>query len=206
MRRSLLAIAIALAAWIVPVSASYAGASTPHIMHRTINYTAAQCSVMYAPFTKAADRLGAAARANAGHSCYAVVDAYGGPPNAVNGALASWCYGYWTGWNFYTYLGIWLFTNHVNVGMCFNGSVAWKIWGVDCYADFAIPGYSYSYSWCGMYQNNTGAAQAGNNYDIAVIVSGFPEQGHGWQRDYFNGSYLSYVYGCWQDVCAYGYT
>jgi len=204
MRKTVIGIAIALCTWLAPatVSAAAMPSGVPHIMHATVHYSAAQCEKLFAPFAKYGV---AAARNNAGHPCYAIADAYGGPPNAVGGALAASCYGYWTGWDYYNFLGIWVFGDRVNVGMCFNGTVGWRVWGVDC-PIATLPGDGYSNQWCGMWQNNTSAPQAGNNYDITFLYNGSPIiLGHGWQRDYFTGSGLNYVYDCFETVCGYGY-
>ena len=216
MRKSIAAIGLALAVWLVPVSIGYA-APNAHKQTR-VNYTAAQCTKMFAIFTKATPSKAVsaqtidAAKANTGHSCYATVTV-DGPSNAINGASASWCLSYWTGWNFYTYLGIWIFDVVTNFGDCSNGSVNWWWWGgtggadADCNANFAVPGYSYYYQWCGMWPSRSNVTQVGQNYNIYVVVSGFPEYGHGWMRDYLDRwGYVTSVYGCWQDVCGSGWT
>ena len=82
-----------------------------------------------------------------------------------NGASADWCSG------FYPYIigsvfGYWdAFVNHVNVGMCFNGYVAYKNWE-NCYTSVYIDLFGADQpSWCGVWNNNTYSTQPGDNFD-----------------------------------------
>ncbi len=65
-------------------------------------------------------------------------------------------------WNI-LFVTVW--STHVNVGMCWNGSTAWRNWGPDC-SITALPVYGTDISWCGVYQNGQWETNPGLNGDV----------------------------------------
>ena len=55
-----------------------------------------------------------------------------------------------------------IWSTHVNVGMCWDGTKAWRNWGPDC-SITAVPVYGAAVTWCGVYNNNNWHTEPGLN-------------------------------------------
>ena len=80
--------------------------------------------------------------------------------SACNGANETPFYENWN-WDI-TFVTVW--SGHVDVGMCWNGSVAWYDWGPNC-SITALPVYGSDISWCGVYNNGSWETNPGFNGD-----------------------------------------
>jgi hypothetical protein len=77
--------------------------------------------------------------------------------------------------------GISIMTMRVRVGMCWNGSTAWRNWGPDCYFP-SFPLYATTITWCGVYNNNHLTTEPGMNGTVAPMALPFWIIGYPWMR------------------------
>jgi hypothetical protein len=91
----------------------------------------------------------------------------------------------------YGWMGITTMSDRVKVPVCWNGPTTWRNGsGPDCYV-YPPPGYSFTVDWCGMYNNNTTSAQAGDNWHISSAWS----TTYFWARVNFTGSSCTFWCG-----------
>lgn len=91
------------------------------------------------------------------------------------------------------WMGITFMSDRIRVPMCWNGPTARRNgWGPDCYI-YPPVGYTFGVDWCGMYNNNTTSAQAGDNWHTSQLFGTY----YYWAR-------LNFKYSCafW---CGLGY-
>lgn len=99
-------------------------------------------------------------------SCVAQVALH--PFADVGAVSATGCSGYWETFNLYSAGDLFVvMTDHVNVGLCFNGSTVWRNWGADCYFSGSPLLYGAT-DWCGVYNSGGSFAEPGDNFSITA--------------------------------------
>ena len=94
----------------------------------------------------------------------------------------------------YSVGGTWVATAHVNVGMCFNGSAAWKVWGADCPID-TTPVMGSTLTWCDVWQNGSWHTEPGANFNLWYYWSPWWVTSHYLRVSVYGNGYVSGAWG-----------